>query len=85
MTAPVAYGWERALMRFKKLYGKNFNSVTDRPTKNGALLRWVSAWALHHYHSVSVTHTIRNQNDLVEGAFADVFLEKCAWSGKQAS
>ena len=31
-TASLAYGWAGAVMLFKQLYGKNFNSMTDRRT-----------------------------------------------------
>ena len=31
-TASVAYGWAGAVMLFKQLFGKNFNSVTDART-----------------------------------------------------
>ena len=31
-TASVTYGWAWASMQFRKLFGKNFNSMTDGPT-----------------------------------------------------
>ena len=31
-AASVAYGWAGALMRFRQLFGKNFNSVTNGQT-----------------------------------------------------